>query len=282
MKLTLAFSLSVFCAFSIAAQSDLDKLVATERAFAQTALDKDTKSAFLEFMANDAVIFVPEKTSAKPYWAARQANASSLRWAPNFGDISSNGLLGYTTGNWEFRAKGKTDEPGAFGNFVTVWLRQPSGQYRWVVDIGVSHDKPEKYSEEFSGPKIPGAGNPRQLSAADTANRFFEMANSVGLQKAYAQFADDDVKFFREGEFPGTGRSNLLSRIKKYRAAVAFPKRSVFFESADIAYVNNSYSFVSDKNVVVEAGNFLQLWKFIGGRWKIVLDIFKPFPAKTT
>ena len=30
----------------------------------------------------------------------------------------------------------------------------------------------------------------------------------------------------------------------------------------------------------VEKGNYMQIWKFIDGRWQIVLDIFKPVPAK--
>jgi ketosteroid isomerase-like protein len=260
-------------------QTDLDKLADTERAFARTALEKNTKVAFLEFMTNDALAFVPVRTRAKDYWSARAENASALVWAPNFGDIARNGILGYTTGNWEFRPKGKSDAPVAFGNFVTIWLRQPSGQYRWVLDIGINHDKPEKYSEEFTPISTSSAGNPRRLSAADAANRFYEMANSVGVQKAYAQFADNNIRFYREGEFPGVGRSTILARVKKNKGAFAFPKRSVFFESDDLAYVNNTYTFTSEKGEV-ETGNFLHIWKFADGQWRLVLDVFKPVPQK--
>jgi ketosteroid isomerase-like protein len=277
--LAILFLLTAF--IPITAQSDLDKLVSTERSFAKTALDKNTREAFLEFMSNDAVVFVPDKTSAKAFWTARPVNESALFWAPNFGDISSNGILGYTTGNWEFRAKGKTDEPSGFGNFVTVWLRQPSGQYRWVVDIGVSHAKPEKYIEEFTGISRTGGSVAKVQSAADSANRFYEMAAKEGLQKAYSIFADNDVRFFRDNEFPNKGRGALVDRIKKDKGVYAFPKRSVFFESVDMAYANNSYTFTPD-NGPVENGNFLQIWKYSAGKWKIVLDIFKPLPQKAS
>lgn len=279
MNIRLIVVLILAASFSAFAQSNLDKLVETERSFARAALEKNTKTAFLEFMTSDALGFVPERTRAKDYWSARTENSAALVWAPNYGDISSNGILGYTTGNWEFRPKGKTDAPVAFGNFVTIWLRQPSGQYRWVLDIGIDHEKPEKYSEEFTTVATPGTGNPKKFSAADTANRFYEMANSVGLQKAYSQFADNSIRFFREGEFPAVGRSALIARIKKNKGTFAFPKRSVFFESDDIAYVNNSYTFTSEKGEV-ETGNFLHVWKFSSGQWRLVLDIFKPIPKK--
>ena len=49
----------------IAAQSDLDKMIETEHAFAQMASDKGTKAAFLEYMAPDAVVFEPGKVNAR-------------------------------------------------------------------------------------------------------------------------------------------------------------------------------------------------------------------------
>lgn len=277
MRLNVLF-LAFLTVIPVFAQSDLDKLVATEKAFAKTALDKGTRSAFLEFMSPDAVLFSPDKALAKPFWTARPESPAALIWAPNFADVSSNGILGYTTGNWEYRAKGRDDVPGAFGNFVTVWVRQPSGQYRWVVDIGVTHGKPEKYSEDFTQPRA-DKGNPSNVSAADSANRFFEMAAKLGIQKAYSIFADNDVRFFRENDFPAGGRGSLLDRVKKYKGTFTFPKRSMFFETADLAYVNNSYTFTPE-NGPVETGNFLQIWKFVDGKWKIVLDIFKPVPQK--
>jgi ketosteroid isomerase-like protein len=279
MKLSV-FLVVLLSVLPIFGQSDLEKLVASERAFAKTALDKGTRSAFLEFMSGDAVVFTPDKTVARPFWTARPDSPAALFWAPNFADVSSNGILGYTTGNWEHRAKGRNDVPDAFGNFITVWVRQPSGQYRWVIDIGVSHAKPEKYTEDFTQPK-PGSGNPNNISAADSANRFYEMAAKQGLQKAYSMFVDNDVRFFRENEFPAGGRNALIDRVKKYKGTFTFPKRSMFFETADMAYANNAYTFTSE-NGPVETGNFLQIWKLIDGKWKIVLDIFKPIPPKAS
>ena len=124
MKLSV-FILILLTVIPVFGQADLEKVVAAEHAFAKTALEKGTRTAFLEFMSNDAVIFTPDKTLAKPFWTARQAVPAALLWAPNFADVSSNGILGYTTGNWEWRAKGRDDVPTAFGNFNTVWVSKP-------------------------------------------------------------------------------------------------------------------------------------------------------------
>src|ERR1051325_9460741 len=79
-------------AASALGQSDLDKMVATERAFAQMAADAGTKSAFLKFMAPDAVVFEPDKVSANIVWSKREESADKLSWAPNYADISSNDI----------------------------------------------------------------------------------------------------------------------------------------------------------------------------------------------
>ena len=261
------------------AQTDLEKLIATERAFAQTAADKGTKAAFLEFMAKDAVVYVPERTAAMPYWSGRPESKSLLSWAPNYADISSNGALGYTTGNWEFRAKGKDDQPRAFGDFVTVWLRQPSGEYRFVVDLGVGHAAPAKYSTDVAPPTVKPTLNKDLISAADSANRFFELVRTQGVKKAYSQYAANDVRVFREERPLEFGKKALLTEAGKTMTNITMAKRMVFFEADDLAYVTNTYSIPSEKGSV-ENGNFMQIWKFRDGRWQIVLDIFKPVPAK--
>lgn len=277
MRIFCLLILAAILALSVYAQSDLEKLVETERSFAKMAGEQGTKAAFLEYMAPDAVVFVPDKANARSVWTARQESVSLLSWAPNFADISSNGILGYTTGNWEYRAKGRYDEPTAFGNFITIWLRQPSGQYRWVVDIGVGHAARDKYSTDLMPP--PGfraAAKPK--SAAEFANGFFNSATQ-GLKKAYERYAADDVIYFREGSRPGQGRKTLVSEAGKNKSSIAFAKRSVFFETTDLAYVTNTYQ-AAGENGVTEKGNSMQIWKFRDGRWQIVLDILKSIPEK--
>jgi len=277
MKFVYLLSIFLLLVVSTSAQTDLDKMVETERAFAKMASEHGTRAAFLEYMAPDAVVFDPDKTSAKTVWTTREDNGALLSWAPNYADISSNGVLGYTTGNWEYRPKGKGDDPSTFGDFFTIWLRQPSGEYRWVLDFGVGHAQPDKFSIDLVRTPLPTpAGKP--TSAAEAANGFFNLTATQGLKKAYEQFAADDVRFLRLSEYPGTGRKALATEAGKIKAPFAFAKRSVFFESADLAYATNTYRTANEKGAEVR-GNAVQVWKFRDGRWKIVFDIMRPVPA---
>lgn len=261
------------------AQGSLENLVAAERSFASLAAERGTKDAFLANLADDGLVFVPDRTNGKQYWNSRGASTGLLSWAPNYADISSNGLLGYTTGNWEYRAEGKDDAPSAFGEFITVWQRMPDGRYKFVVDIGVSHDKPATYSTDLAIPSYPSTPNANNASAADTANQFFETVGKSGLVAAYKTYAAQNIRAYREKNFPVLGKGKLLSFVKKDKGQISLNKRSVFFQSADIAYNVNTYSETKPGGTV-EKGNFMQIWKLIDGRWEIVLDIFKPVPQK--
>lgn len=86
-----------------AANAELQNLVNTEIEFAKTSETKGTKTAFLEFLADEGVIFQPMETNGKTAWKARPESPALLSWRPNWADISSDGNLGYTTGGWELR-----------------------------------------------------------------------------------------------------------------------------------------------------------------------------------
>lgn len=276
MKFIASFFVIIFVAVGFFAQSDLQKLVDTEHAFAQLAADKDTRTAFLANMSDDALIFNPDTTSAKPFWQARAANKSLLSWAPNYADISSNGMLGYTTGNWEYRAKGKDDSPAAFGDFITLWLRQRDGTYKFVMDIGVGHSKPEKYSAEWTT-SVPRKSeqNARSKPTADAETEFYKLAAARGVAKAYETFADKNIRSYREEKLPFLGKKNVVTLLRSDKAEYSFAKRSSSFRSDDISYNLNTY-IKTKGGKILEKGNFLQIWKFYDGKWRIVLDIFKP------
>ncbi len=278
MKFLARFPVVLAFTFAAFAQADVQRIVDTEHAFAKFAEENGTKAAFLEFAANDAILFLPDKVNAKEHWNSRATSTGLLSWAPNYADISANGILGYTTGHWEFRPKGKGDEPAGFGEFITIWLRQPDAKYKFVVDIGVGHKKPDKYSANWVTAADPGKDlNEKNSSAADNAGGFFMAITENGLAKAYEMYAVDEVRAFREDMMPILGKKALVSLMKSEKATYSMPKCSSFFGSADLAYNTNTYSkTVAGKTV--ESGNVMQIWKLINGRWRIVLDIFKPVP----
>ena len=263
----------------VMAQADPQNVVEAERAFASLAAQKGTKLAFLANMTDDAVVFIPARVNAKENWTARTASASLLSWAPNFADISSDGSLGYTTGNWEFRAKGKDDTPSAFGEFITVWKLQPGGQYKWVVDIGISHDKPKEYLTKCLTPVKKKASVKQDIDAGPTILRFIKMAEEQGSGAAYERFGDEDARSFRDGQTPFVGRQAILSLGTSDHGKIQIDAAAKPIGSSDIVYFLSGYNKkLTDGKT--EKGNVLQIWKYRSRTWRLVLDIVKPVETK--
>src|SRR5438094_2680444 len=143
---TLIVSTSVLtCIISAQKESERTQnrraLVEMEHAFAKAAATKGTRDAFLEFLADDGIIFQPGPVNGKKFWGERPSRRGLLSWEPIFSDVSRAGDLGYTTGPWEFRPNGPDDQPVAFGQYFTIWKKQPDGSWKAVLDRGVSSEK---------------------------------------------------------------------------------------------------------------------------------------------
>ena len=271
----------LFCA-SVFAQSDLERISETEKAFERAAAENGMRSAFLEFLADDSVIFHPNAVNGKLFWKARE-DSSPARIIRNatYADIAANGLLGYTTGNWELYPDGTTKSPTQFGQYVTVWEKKPDGKYRATVDIGITHEKlsssPDSQTVRTNQSR---ELNKRGWSAADPSMNFLRMSMSQqALSGAYEKFAANDVRLLIERAPPITGKKNVVSATKHYMS-VEFPAKLALYESADMAYVWNACEF-ADSNEGTEKGNCLHIWKFRNKKWWIVLGVFAPLADET-
>ena len=276
MKLIVAFCLTAILALAANAQGDLQKLVDTENAFAGRAAEKGTKAAFLEFLADDSIVFNPGRSNGKQVWTARKESPALLSWYPIFADISGNGLIGYTTGPWEYRPKGKDDNPVAFGHYMTIWQKQQDGNFRAVLDLGVSHDK-SALEEKLTTVDTSKQGPEVRSFAGDTAASFFETVTTQGAEKAYKKFAADDIRLMRGGKAPFVGKKAALKEVGASKNVLSVSKRMAFYGADDIAYSTNTYSTSKDGQKI-ETGNFVQIWKNRGGKWMIVMDIFVADP----
>lgn len=268
----------ILCAIGYG-QSDLQKMFDTEREFARAAAERGVKPGYLEFLAEDSVIFRPDPVNGKEFWKARnEPTVARLIRRPIYADISSSGMLGYTTGYWELRPKGKVDSATEFGQYVTIWEKKQDGTYRATVDINVKHDR-----IDFTEPKgffptgISKEMNERGWSVADASMNFLRQSmRSEGVKGAYKKFAANDVRLLREGSPPITGKKNVVDETENYVSS-SFPRKMASLQSADLAYVWNPCEF-SDSNEGTEKGSCLQIWKLRNKKWLIVLGVFAPVP----
>jgi ketosteroid isomerase-like protein len=118
-------------------QNAVDDVIAAERAFAARATDTTVQQAFLESIANDAVLFRPGPTDARALLATQPYPPDfQLEWTPEWADASLDGELGYTMGPWRAGRRNQSSQPGAYGTYVTIWKRTPRDGWRVILDFG--------------------------------------------------------------------------------------------------------------------------------------------------
>lgn len=265
------------CSIDVHAQNDsaLNEVVATEKAFAAMAAEKGTSAAFVEYAAPEGLVFTQKPVNARELYGKRPANSSLLAWSPNFAGISSTGEFGFTTGNWSFHPKGKTDAPVAFGEFATVWKRQPDGKYRFVVDTGVQHAKYEteipQQTPFLANKKVKNSDgqNWRQLE-----NNFAESLRKNGAAKTYEKLLAENSRLLRENHFPFIGRKDALRAVSVEKLTLT--TKPINGElSGDFAYAYGEYELTDSSNKI-EHGYYLRVWKQTAKGWQIALDVLHP------
>jgi ketosteroid isomerase-like protein len=264
-------------------QAALDAVVAAEKAFARTAAEKGTREAFLQYLSDDSVLLAPGPVPGKEMWKARPAPPSFLSWYPVVADVSLAGDLGWDTGPWQLRPKGKADKNVLHGFFITLWRKQADGSFKAELDGGGSNAAPPPSVTAVKIPKaIPArVENPPQvdpttgqalLLRADRA--LAKTASDKGFATALADVLTDDARLHREGAFPVTSKKEILATLNAHPAKVAWlPLQARVASSADLGYT------IGKEQVDAGEGHYLRIWKKQGsGPWKVVLDAFYPLP----
>ncbi len=292
MKKALILFLIGFGCFEISAQkvlknkpvpvkTDLQKLVETEQFFAITAAEKGTKTAFLTFLADDGIVFNPTETNGKLVWKARPESPALLAWNPAWADISSDGKLGYTTGGWEYRPKGKADQPTAFGEYVTIWKKQTDGTFKAILDIGINHPANSFSTTAWKSPGDAGTGV-KSVKNGVTSNTLTDIFSNKSMANGYFNYLADDCLVLREGNLPFVGKQTAFFNLEKLDNEFS-PADFLKFNGntskiyGNMMYISGEYQLTAaDKSV--KKWNFVQIWKYRNGKWQIALDIFNPIP----
>jgi ketosteroid isomerase-like protein len=272
------------------ADASLDSLVAAERRFSATSVERGMRDAFLEFLADDGLIFRPAAVNGKASWQARGPVPGTLIWEPHYAEVSAAGDFGYTFGPWEYRPP--ADTPGAsvaHGHFISVWKREGTGPWRVALDIGVGHPRPERGlgSGDFERGPSPRAKSggakraQRELAAAEeTMSR---EAQQKGVAQALEQRAAPDLRYFREGEMPRVGHEAARPLLPWVATDVRWRVQgSGAARSGDLGY---SYGIREDQVAAAPAppdsAVFVHVWRRgRAGRWRMTLAVENPLPRR--
>jgi ketosteroid isomerase-like protein len=118
-----------------------NEIIKTEQAFYLMAEKEGISKAFLTYASKDAVLMrndklIKGKNAMHSYFEnLKNTKDVTLKWKPNFVDVSKSGDLGYTYGNYVYSYKNNEGEISKTnGVFHTVWKRQPNGDWKFVWD----------------------------------------------------------------------------------------------------------------------------------------------------
>ena len=271
-------------------QAALDGLVAAEKAFSDTAAKKGIRDSFLDFMAEDGVLFRPDPVNAREYLQSRPATPGLLSWFPAYAEVSLSGDLGYDTGPAEYREKAG-DKPEQL-QFATVWKRQADGSWKALVDLGTQGNPPMPVAIALQGPALIEESSPLLVGCTIPPVRaslvLAEQAltgaiREKGSAAAYAAVLADDVRVLREGRALLSGKQAALDFLAQDTGPVSWaPEGAGISRVGDLGY---TYGFVKhredwEEGTWIKTGNYLRVWRRPpeGGPWKLAFEVVSPRP----
>ena len=118
-------------------------IVATEIAYARAAKEQGQFTAGTEYAAPGAVLH--GRNGPVPFAALAQAMGNpeqATQWAPRLVVKSCDGEIALSQGRF-------ADAEGFVGNYVTTWVRQSDGSYKWSYDVAGRDDPQPAPRAEF-------------------------------------------------------------------------------------------------------------------------------------
>lgn len=264
--------MALFAALMITAASHAQErivpLVEAERSFARYALEHGTREAFLQFMDSAAVVFDKgEIQHARRTWEAKKPSGGKLIWEPAFAVISTAGDLGVTTGPWEFRAG--ADTAIASGVFTSVWKKNAAGEWKWIADMGVTHNLKGPAFKDVASIEL----NHIERSSYDAhrfmlnaEQQFINTYSSTG-KEAWATVADNDIYLINPGQLPVAGSNRINEALVNMSGGIKFQATgSGVSKDGDLGYV---YGYANEED---KKGNYLRIWRRVGRKWTLLLQ----------
>lgn len=263
-----------------------NKMVLTDRQFAEKAAREGYVPAFQEYLLPNAVIFDQDPSDLETWTEKRKNENGILSWNPSFSGGALAWDLGYTSGPWTYNPE--TGEP-LYGHYVTVWKAQSDGSYKVILDIGIAHDK-HKGAGELKGKAVKSchvAGvadeetgyeeEKEKLFEADKA--FSELIVKSGFTEAYEMCTDYELKSFRQGSFPIDGQIELMNRFREKTIRVIETEgwKVSGFDLSESREFGYTYGRMNAPSPEKENHHYyLRIWKkSYDGAWLVALEVIQ-------
>lgn len=262
-------------------------VVENESKFVQMAQEQGTRAAFLEFLAEDAIVFQPGPVNGRKTWINRPDGGIWLTWKPLFAAVSRSADLAYTTGPAEWRRQKEEAEPFGYGQFVSIWKKQKDGAWKVALDVGSEVPGAPKAEE---APPLEISVSPESDVASTVPPSPFKKLREAEAKFIAAARSDSTaallasssamVRVHREGVFPAVGKEAAGLMLSVTKGALALERMGGgVSQSGDLAYSYGKYKLIRPQ--ITDHGHYLQIWRTNEeGSWQIALDYQAPLPEE--
>ncbi len=254
---------------------DIKPLLNIEKEFCKSLTEIGLSNAFIKFMDDDAIMFIPAPVNGKDYYKSHPNEMKTLFWEAEFAEISLDGNFGYTTGPWYVpRVSAQGDTTYTHGHFNTVW-HKVNGQWKFLVDCGIN------YSAGLKVKNLPKEMKPLQSPVPviekrrfpfeeliQLDNDFVSVAEKEGLRTAYNKYASENIRAYRDNKAPYIGLINAAEIFTDEKILITHMGGRAA-NSGDYAFTFGTVSH----NPEEPEFNYMKVWKREGNQWKIVLDV---------
>jgi hypothetical protein len=254
------------------AQKTIKGLIDAEKAFASYTETHNIRDGFLKFLDSNGIIFRQgNAVNAFESFSKQKAGPAVLSWEPSFAIISASGDLGITTGPFLVRATSINDTVVGRGNFSSVWKMNKAGEWKNVVDLGVSYTKKSAPTTQVQELILtqPVTTDISFSEIIDLDTKFNQAIKEKSINTILTQLSADSW-LNAEGETPILGTKPISNILLHIPDTVLFKSDAGGISSSgDLAYV---YGTVNNGN---KKENYLRVWGNRNRRWQVILQTIK-------
>jgi ketosteroid isomerase-like protein len=265
------------CAAAPARAADPAPVIAAERAFAADGAANGVKASFLRWMADDAILFAPDRAPAREVYGKLPdgKGAHTLEWRPAFAGMAQSATLGFTTGPYFVDGQPR-------GHYFTVWRREADGGWKWIFDGGVVDDAanapapeaPVRALAPASG-KVGGVG--LGLAGGMMAERLLAQAARTDARAAYLARLAPDARVQGSPAPPADGREAIAREIATRPAQIDFVV--VGGQAARTSDLVFTYGDARWRDAGKDRrGHYVRIWRQDRDGYRIVFDELIPVP----
>ncbi len=252
-----------------------EQVVALEKAFGEAARARGTKSAFLEFLAEDGIVLEPGPVFGRAAWESRPDSPGLLEWLPDRAQGSASADLGVATGPWLFTAPGGTGRVA--GVYLTVWRKSEAG-WRVVFDGGFGAPAAADARLPAVTPTLDigdcergAAGDPAELQLLDRA-----LSASAGKTTAalVAARAGHNLLWLQPPNAAGASAAAATQAVAAQPATLQFRPMGGFAAAAgDLGF---TYGLIEPSEGAAANAAYGHVWCRQRGDWKLLVVLRRP------